>query len=638
MALLVCPDVRPSVEIVLLFSPLLYAAALSMLALAAGSGVAARFVHPNEDAGASTLWMALALPLGLGLLGQTLFLCGIAGLFGAGALAVVAGLALTAGWRSLAMDSIRARGALGAGLARRGKSRIALVAVAAIAFAGPAWLALYPPVAWDDTVYHLPLARSLAEHGRYLLVENLRAPVFPLLAETLYAPALLWGRASTSHGLSLVATFATALLLLVWGRDRFAGPRRPEGAALWMVAPAAIWIGQPIVVYYAGSAYIEPLLTLFATASMLAFERWRRDRGSAWLLAAGAFAGWAAATKYLALYLVAALALAAACEAGRGFRWRALAGFAGAAALAGAPWYLLIWSFTGNPLFPFLSHLFGAGAWSGAEAVAHNGVDSGWVQQATAVVRLGWDLVVERSRVNAQPPASPLVILALPLLLYLGWRRRWARVWVGILGGFVLAFLALPRDARYLMPYSPLLSLLLVAALRDLAESAGLRLPRLRFSSSLAAVAIVGLGLASGPAYAVWRTSVCGPPPVAATAIDAFLARRVPLYRALLYRRAQGWDQVPVYALHGERLHEFGGSALLGDWLGPYRFQLVLPLLEQPEALAGKLRELGARQLLLPHAQVAPEVVAGLVASERFRELYRDPEGVLFALVAPDDD
>ena len=636
---------RPLPEIVLLFSPHLYAAALVLLAFAAGSAVAARFINhgaedgavASRDQGAWALSLALALPLGLGLLGQVLFLCGLAGRFGVGALAVVAGLALAVGWRGRVWEWVGARGRLaGSRLAgspaSRGPGLRTLAVLGAIAFAGPAWLALYPPVAWDDTIYHLPLARSLVEHGGYLPVENLRVPVFPLLAETIFAPAILLGRASTSHGVSLVATLATAILLVAWGRDRLSGPGRSAAVAAWALAPAAVWIGQPIVVLYAGSAYIEPLLTLFATASIVAFDSWRRERRFAWLLAAGAFAGWAAATKYLALYLVAALFVAAACEAGRGLRFRALAGFAGAAALAGAPWYLLIWGLTGNPLFPFLASLFGGGAWSGAEAVSYSRVDSGWVRQAADVVRLGWDLVVERSRVNLQPPASPLVIAAIPLLLYLGWRRRWARVWVVILAGFVLAFLALPRDARYLMPYSPLLSLLLVVALRDLARFAGRRLPRSRSWRSVAAGALVGLGLATGPAYAVWRTWISGPPPVAATAIDAFLAQRVPLYRALLFRREQGLEGVPVYALHGERLHDFAGAALLGDWIGPYRFQLVLPLLERPEALAGKLRELGARQLLLPLAQVAPQAVAGLVASPRFRELYRDAESVLFAL------
>ena len=48
-----------------------------------------------------------------------------------------------------------------------------------------------------------------------------------------------------------------------------------------------------------------------------------------------------------------------------------------------------------------------------------------------------------------------------------------------VVSAALLAFLALPRDARYLMPYSPLLSRLLVAALDDLAAALAARRPRL---------------------------------------------------------------------------------------------------------------------------------------------------------------
>jgi len=44
-------------------------------------------------------------------------------------------------------------------------------------------------------------------------------------------------------------------------------------------------------------------------------------------------------------------------------------------------------------------------------------------------------MVVDRARTNAQPPASPLVIVALPLLLYVAWRQRWTRLWVALLAG-----------------------------------------------------------------------------------------------------------------------------------------------------------------------------------------------------------
>lgn len=634
---------RAFADIVLFVSPLVWAALLATLALAAGSAIAARLVRQSADArpgaqpartaASAGLWrLALGLPLGLGLLGQVLFLAGIADRFGGGALLIIAALALVVGGPGLkaARRDVFALLARARSLTRQHRRAIGLLAAAALV--GPAWLALYPPVAWDDTIYHLPLARSLVEQGRYVFVENLRVPVFPLLAETLFAPPLLLGRASTAHGVSLVATFATLLLLLAWGREYFAKAPESGGSWAWAMAPAAIWIGQPIVVFYSGSAYVEPLLTLFATAAVVACERWRGERAPGWLLAAGAFAGWAAATKYLGLYLLGALALVFAWEAGRGARLRALTLFAAAAALAGGPWYILVWALSGSPIFPFLPALFGAGEWGGATAVAGSGVSADWLRGALDLVRLGWDLVVDRARTNAQPPASPLVVAALPLLLYAGGRRPSTRPWIVILAGFAVAFLALPRDARYFLFFLPLLSVLLVTALRDLIDAGTWRPARSNRWQTSAAGALTVLGLATGPAYALWRTSQIGLPPVAPAAIDTFLAQRVPLYRALLFRRAEGMQTVPLYALHGERLHDFGGAPLLGDWTGPYRYQLVLPLLDRPPELARELRRLGAAQLLLPRALVAPGLVAGIAAAPQFCVLYRDDEAVLLAL------
>lgn len=617
----------------LLVSPLVCALLLAVLALAAGGALARRLTASRPDGNGAPppddgLWLGLASTVGLGLLGQALFLIGLAGRFGAVASAALAVLVLTAGRNDLTVAG-RALAALFSGRRRQRIGRGLLVAAATL---GPAWLALYPPVAWDDTVYHLPLARSLVEQGRYVFVENLRAPVFPLLTETLFAPALLFGRASTTHGVSLLATLVTGVLLVAWGRERFAGAAGGAVESLWPLLPAALWIGQPIVVFYAGSAFIEPLLTLFATAAALSFERWRRDRRPAWLLAAGALAGWAAATKYLGLYLVAALVLAAGWEAGRGARLRAMTLLAGSAALTGGPWYALVWVLSGSPLFPFLAPVFGASEWSGISAVAGSGLSLDWRRGGRDLLLLGWDLVVDRARTNSQPPASPLVVAALPLLLLVAWLRPRTRLWLAILAGYAVAFLALPRDARYVLMFSPLLMVLLVEALREVLERGAARSGPGPRPAAFAALALLLAGVASGPAYALWHTLRMGPLPVTAAAIDEHLGRRVPLYRALLFRRAHGLEQVPLYALHGERLHDFGGTALLGDWSGPHRFELVLPLLDRPEVLAVKLRELGAGELLLPRALVPAAIVEGVAMSPRFRELYRDEESVLLGL------
>ena len=47
------------------------------------------------------------------------------------------------------------------------------------------WLTLYPPHAFDETVYHLPMAASLGDHGEVRWLDNLRVPVFPQTAEAI---------------------------------------------------------------------------------------------------------------------------------------------------------------------------------------------------------------------------------------------------------------------------------------------------------------------------------------------------------------------------------------------------------------------------------------------------------------------
>lgn len=58
-----------------------------------------------------------------------------------------------------------------------------------------------------------------------------------------------------------------------------------------------------------------------------------------------------------------------------------------------------------------------------------------------------------------------------------------------------------------------------------------------------------------------------------------------------------------VYAVHGEYLHAFTPPRLLGDWSGPHRYDLVVPLLDDPPALRRELASFGVTHLLLREGQ-----------------------------------
>ena len=64
---------------------------------------------------------------------------------------------------------------------RRRAAAVGLIAVSAPFFL----LALYPPTAFDETLYHLPFAREFVRTGGVPFLPDLRFPVFPQLAEIL---------------------------------------------------------------------------------------------------------------------------------------------------------------------------------------------------------------------------------------------------------------------------------------------------------------------------------------------------------------------------------------------------------------------------------------------------------------------
>lgn len=143
-------------------------------------------------------------------------------------------------------------------------------------------LATYPPTAFDETLYHLPFARAFLATGRLPFLPELRFPVFPHLSEVLEAEVLGFGGDTATHLVALLAVGVTAALVWSWGRE-WGGQDRPEAG--WL--SAAIWLGNPLVIYLSGTDYVEPLLALFVTAAGFAFWSWRRGGERRWLILAG---------------------------------------------------------------------------------------------------------------------------------------------------------------------------------------------------------------------------------------------------------------------------------------------------------------------------------------------------------------
>ena len=489
-----------------------------------------------------------------------------------------------------------------------------------------ALLTLYPPTAFDATLYHLPFARGFVSSGGLPFLTNLRFPVFPQANEMLFALVMLFAPDVAAHGVSWLMTMLTAGLVFSWGRDAFSGR-----AAGWLAA--AIYLGNPIVVYLAGVGYIEAGLTLFVTAALYAVRRWRGSGERRWLVLAAVFAATAADTKYLGLFFLGAIGLAVlfGCFPERSVRsrWAAVLLFGGVAVAVLAPWYGRIYAWTGNPLFPYFPQFFGFGPWSpphfrsflthppaisGASVVLSRGIN---------LVRLPWDLVFERGRYNGQPPFSPLYLAALPLGLLAAWRDPRQRRLLALAALYGFACLGLPPDSRYLIPSVPLVSLSAAGALRVLSDRISLR--------GLTAGLCV-LGFLPGWLYALYRFHHLGALPLTPAGREAYLVRWQPCYPAIAnLNRTLGRDYT-VWAAHAENMSYYARGRFLGDWAGPAGFARVLDDLKGPQDLHDRLRRLGAGYLLIPSQVTPPAFPEGASGQHWFEPVYADSGARVYKL------
>jgi hypothetical protein len=507
-----------------------HAAVLALLLLtAAGAGTLS--AGPREG-------IALRAALGLALFGHACFFLAAMGQLRAGPLIALTIIAIVGGaWRA-------------GGIARPTTSHL----VAGVLVIAPLFVfALYPPVAFDETLYHLPFVRALAHDGVLRFLPEMRLPVLPQIHELLCVPVLLLGGDVATHFVALAEVIVTAGLLIEWGK-------RYEIRAGWLAA--ALFLGSPLVVRLATITYVEAALALFVAAGFYALDRER-------FLLAGLFLGTACSVKYLGSYFVlAGLVIVLMRTAGRR---REAAKFVIACAAAALPTTAWIVMKTRDPFFPFAS----TSLWSLAPSRT---VSLG--ERVVGALRVIWDVTFARGRVNHQPPVTPLLIVMVAIVIAASIRDARAR-WVALLCAvYVAVFEFLPQDSRYLVPLLPLLSIVSAVVVTR------------RWGKAASVIALIAV--APGIAYAGYRIAVQGVPPVTASQRNAWLAQQVPAYRALVHAGNER-----VYVCGGEQLKDCAGGELLGDFNGPFSYERILGGAQNTASIAQRLRRIDARYFLV---------------------------------------
>lgn len=416
---------------------------------------------------------ALACGVGLGLMATAVLWLGLLDLMAPGPLALALAAMAGAGWKPLREWGARVGAALRG--ARPSPSDLFLGALA-LGVCAAGWLFhRLPPVFFDTLVYHLGLPSQYLLHGGLVHLPRFHYGALPGNAEMLYTLALGLGGEPLARLASWWGGCVLALSVAALAR-RFS----PGAAGIGFVAAAS----APVAMFLAAHNGSDHLAALWIFQALMTGIEWRRGGGGGWLVRMGLLLGFAAGTKYTALYQAAPFALlyltrpgGGAAGRSAGARLRALGLHSALVALpflaAAGPWYARNLIHTGNPVYPaFYSRLGGEG-WSEASAervgadVRHG---AGRELTLEAAARIPWDLVMRPSRFGMFGEAGRMFWLFAAAAAWAAVRRPDLR------RPAALALLALPfwlatsLNLRYLHPALAITFFLSAVGLADLAR------------------------------------------------------------------------------------------------------------------------------------------------------------------------
>lgn len=315
--------------------------------------------------------------------------------------------------------------------------------------------ALAPPIGNDALAYHLYHAKEFVLRHRIQYLPYSRESLWPYFTETFFMIGLLLEGTIFPQLFHWAFYILTAALVYSFGR-RFYDEKLARAAFL-------IFIFTPVAFAQAGHAYVDLSLAFFVFAALYAFLLYDVYRDDKIFVLAGAFAGGAAAVKYLGLG--ACLILGILIAAKTRFRLKALACFALAAFLAAGFWYVHSWAAIGNPVYPFFPKFFGG---NGFEFDIGAGVGMG--KNLIAFLKLGWNMTMHPLSFGGEM-IGPLFLMFTPLA-FLGIKKaRPAALFFTVFTVFYTYFLfTQSQHLRFYLSVAPMLSIAAAAGLRNVSS------------------------------------------------------------------------------------------------------------------------------------------------------------------------
>lgn len=496
-----------------------------------------------------------------------------------------------------------------------------------ILFLPYALLGLYPPQAetsFDALWYHLAVAKLYIQHHGFVFAPYVHLSLFPQLNEMLFTIMLML---FDDVAAGLVSSLALAVLLIAafaWGSQLFS---RTVG-----YLASAILLGIPMVVWLGSIAYVDITLTLFATMALYACWNWLHGRAQQWLVLAAIFAGFASGTKYSGLFFLGLIALIIIFYGVRCRQYTAALLFIAIAAGIAAPWYARSVYYTGNPVFPFLSTIFGHGYYSPEEAamsVQETRVP-GVGRSVSAFVSLPWQLAFHPAlfRAEAGMLGPKKFFLLMPLAIPFAFTDRRIAFLSAVGFSYVIFWFFATQDIRYLVPIFPVISLSIAAALYSILEWRPLGRRWARNGLVVGIISVVW-------AYSGWRTAVgdlryYGPVPVTQEQREAYLTRFLPAYPAVKLLNGLKGQHYTLFPLGALPMAYFADGTFIGEEFGTAHLAKTLGERGDNRGFYRELQALGADYLLLVRGR--HELHEDAFFQNHFKLIYAQPPVELYEI------
>jgi 4-amino-4-deoxy-L-arabinose transferase-like glycosyltransferase len=502
-------------------------------------------------------------------------------------------------------------------------------------------LPLYPPVWWDETLYHLPYARFYVEHHGLALNPYIRFPLNTHNIDLLYSLSLLFYDDILAH--LFHASFAFLTALGIYSLGKMVSGRRTG------VIAAMIFLLDPNVLHLMKTSYVDLGFTAFVFLSFYGLIMWSRSGQNSWLYIVGFASGIAAGSKYIGIMLIPIYAAWIVIE---GRKISPVIKYLSLAVIFGSPWLIRNYIVSGNPIFPLGGNIFGySWLWSKADSIDQiNELTWGLKKDLSSLLHLPLDFIynIHKFREYIGRDVVPWgMIPVFPAFLMFGRFNRFGKklcifVYANILFWFFSTQIL--RYLVYLFPMMALLSALVLVTLFSFVHEK-LKIVGSKFhlnphtallarTGRIAAIAIVFVFFAylRTPYMQYLMNGDNTPLPVTRTARQEYIANRVTGYRLLQIANKE--PSSAIYQIGFENAFYFAKGKIIGDWFGPARYSLIVDVYNNTEKLYNTLASMHVQLFLVNNQRIyyGKKLTFDNDFARRFELIGEDESGALYRL------